>query len=215
MRAALLAVPFCLALPILSEAQEARRQLGTHEHGKGFLNMALEGSRLTIEFQAPGSDIARSETKPDTPERKAAVAAAIATLEKPTELFRLPPEAGCTVTSAKAKMTVVGEDDHKHGAAAPHGKSDHKKAGEKGHGHEKHAKYGDHKAGDDHRGHTDYHGEYQFTCATPARLTTVELTYFKAFSRAEKLSIQLIGPKGQTQAEATTAKPVVTLSAAF
>jgi hypothetical protein len=211
MRAALLALPFCLALPIMSEAQEAKRQLGTHEHGKGFLNMALEGNRLTVELQAPGSDIARSETKPDTPERKAAVAAAIATLEKPLDLFRLPAEAGCTMTSAKARMTVIGEDDHKPGTAASHGKPGH----EKGHGHAKHAAHGDHKAGDGHRGHSDYHGEYQFTCATPARLTTVELTYFKAFPRAEKLSIQLIGPKGQTQAEATTAKPVVSLAAAF
>ncbi len=193
MRAAVLALALCLALPIMSEAQEVGRQLGTHEHGKGFLNMALEGSRLMIELQAPGSDVARSESKPDSPERKAAVAAAIATLEKPTELFGLSPEAGCTATSAKAKMTIVGGDDHKHTVAADHDKGEH----------------------NNHRGHSDYRGEYEFSCATPARLTTVELLYFKVFPRAEKLVIQLVGPKGQTQAEATTTKTIVSLSAAF
>lgn len=215
MRRTLIALPLCLVLPSASGAQDAKRQLGTHEHGRGFLNMALEGNRLTIELQAPGSDIARSETKPDTPERKAAVAAAIATLEKAPELFRLPAEAGCRLTSAKARMTVVGEEGHKHGASADLEKSDHGAHGKTAKGAGQHAKHGDHKAGEDHRGHTDYHGEYQFNCAAPARLTTVELDYFKAFPRAQRLSIQLIGPKGQSQAEATAAKPVVNLAVAF
>lgn len=207
MRSLVVAVSLCVSMASGAIAQEAKRQLGTHEHGKGFLNLALDGNRLTIELQAPGSDIARSETKPDTPERKAAVAAAIATLEKAGELFRLPAEAGCVPISAKARMSIVGENDHQHSAG-------HTAASEKSHGHGKPSKHADHK-GEDHRGHTDYHGEYQLNCTAPARLTNVELLYFKAFPRAQKLSIQLIGPKGQGHAEATAAKPVVALGAAF
>ncbi len=189
-------------------ASEPPRQLGAHEHGRGFLNIAIEGNRLSLEFQAPGSDVARSETKPDTPERKAAVQATIATLEKPLELFRLPADAGCTLNSSKARMTIIGEDDHK-------------QHGDKGHGHAKHEQHSKqdkhahgHKAGGDHRGHADYHGAYQFTCTTPARLTAIELPYFKVFPRAQKLSVQMIGQKGQTGIEATPAKPVVSLKGA-
>jgi hypothetical protein len=204
MRPALAAVPLCLALSFAASAQDHKRQLGAHEHGRGFLNIAIEGNRLSIELQAPGSDIARSETKPDTPERKAAVAAAIATLERALELFRLPAEAQCSVVSAKARMTIIGEDDHK-----GHGEK-------KGHGHDKHAKsdkHGGHghKAGEDHRGHSDYHGAYQLTCTAPSRLVSIELPYFTSFPRAEKLTIQIIGPKGQSQAEATKAQPIVKL----
>jgi hypothetical protein len=219
MRIILAALPLCLVLASPASAQEARRQLGTHEHGRGFLNIAIEGTRVSIELQAPGSDIAQSETKPDIPEREAAVAAAIATLEKPLELFRLPVEAGCAVSSAKARMTIVGEGEHGHDKPDAHGKDtsgpDHRhneqvKVDEHTGG-EKNAAHGDHELGNDHRGHTDYHGNYELTCAEPTKLATVELLYFKAFPRAERLSIQIIGPKGQTQVEAGTAQPILAL----
>jgi hypothetical protein len=203
MRFVLAALTLSLGLIPPVSAQEPKRQLGKHEHGRGFLNIAIEGQRLSIELQAPGSDIARSETKPDTPERKAAVAAAIATLEKPLELFKLPADAGCRLVSAKAHMTIIGEGDHHgHGEKKSHG-----------HGHDKQAKHGSHghKSGDDHRGHSDYHGAYQLACTAPSQLVSVELTYFNTFPRAHKLTIQMIGPKGQTQAEATKAQPIVKL----
>jgi hypothetical protein len=195
-------LPLCLLAAVPAMSQDHQRQLGAHEHGRGFLSIAIEGNRVAVEFQAPGSDIARSESKPNTPERKAAVEAAIATLEKPLELFRLPAEAGCTLVSAKARMTIIGEDD-----AKKHGEK-------KSHGHPKEGTHGGHghKAGEDHRGHSDYHGSYQLTCTTPARLTSIDLPYFKVFTRAQKLTVQIIGPKGQTQAEATAAKPIVSLA---
>jgi len=186
-------------------AQEHVRQLGAHEHGRGFLNIAVEGNRVSIEFQAPGSDIARSEAKPNTPERKAAVAAAIATLEKPLELFTFPAAAGCTVVSVQARMSMVGEDEHAHAGG--------------GHDHEKGAKQETHghtdSAGEGHAGHSDYHGSYELTCSAQGRLTSIELPYFKVFPRAEKLSVQIAGPKGQTQTEAIAAKPSVSLAGAM
>jgi hypothetical protein len=191
-----------------AHSQDHHRQLGAHEHGRGFLNIAVEGNRVSMEFQAPGSDIARSETKPNTPERKAMVEAAIATLEKPLELFRPAAEAGCTVVAAKARMTIIGESDGKGHGGAKHDGGSHghaKQAKDEKHGH-------GHKAGEDHRGHSDYHGSYELTCTAPARLTSFELPYFKAFPRAQKLTVQIIGPKGQTRAEATAAKPTVSLS---
>jgi len=186
--------------------EEHKRQLGVHEHGHGFLNIAIEDNGVLIELQAPGSDIARTETKPNTPERKVVVEAAIATLEKPLELFRFPAEAGCEVTSAKATMAVIGEDED--GSHA--GKGDH---------HDKQASEHEHaegrEGGEDHRGHSNYHGTYQLKCSAPQRLTGFELLYFKVFPRTEKLSLQIIGPNGQTQLEVTAATPRVSLAGAI
>lgn len=182
--------------------QHGKQQLGAHEHGRGFLNIAIEGTRVTLEFQAPGSDIARSETKPNTPERKAASDAALATLEQPLELFRLPAAAQCTVVQAKSRMTIIGDGEP--GTLANHGSSSHAKHG-------KHA----HKSGEDHRGHSDYHGSYHLDCAVPAQLTAIELPYFKVFPRAEKVTIQVIGPRGQASGEATAKSPVFRFAGAF
>ncbi len=63
-----------------------------------------------------------------------------------------------------------------------------------------------------HQGHRDYHGSYSFTCAAPAKLAEVSLAYFEAFPNAGRLTIQLIGPKGQTQIVATRASATVGLS---
>jgi len=128
-------------------AQEHHRQLGAHKHGRGFLNVAIEGNRVSIEFQAPGSDIARSETKPNTPERKAAVESAIAMLEKPMELFRFPSEARCEVTSASATMTMVGDEQHHEHATTEH---DHANQANQ-------PKQSESYNGGQHSGHSDYH----------------------------------------------------------
>ena len=90
-----------LAVAASAYAAEPRRELGAHEHGHAFLNLAIDGNVVVMELQAPGADIVASEAKPETPEAKAAQAAAIKALEQPLALFRLPESAACKVTSAK------------------------------------------------------------------------------------------------------------------
>jgi hypothetical protein len=45
----------------------------------------------------------------------------------------------------------------------------------------------------------------------PQRLTGLELLHFKVFPRAQKLSIQVVGPNGQKLFEATAATPRISL----
>jgi len=177
--------PFLIALSLLAAppvvAQEQMRRLGAHEQGRGVLNFAIEGNGVSVEFQAPGADITGSETGLNTPERKAAVEAAIATLEKPLEWFRLPAEAGCKVTSSKATVRIkVQQADTR-------------------------------KASNGHRGHWDYHGTYRPTGSQPRRLTEFELPYSKIIPRAQRLSIEVVGPNGQTLFEATAATSPISL----
>lgn len=46
-------------------------------------------------------------------------------------------------------------------------------------------------------GHADLDAGYQFECARPGRLRTLELGWFDAFPRIQRIEVQLAGPQGQ------------------
>jgi hypothetical protein len=84
-----------------------------HTHGNGFLGIAVEGNRLSMEFEAPGADIVGFERKARTPEQKAAVVKAKATLADALSIFQLSADAECKVTDARVTSWV----DDGYGAA--------------------------------------------------------------------------------------------------
>lgn len=47
--------------------------------------------------------------------------------------------------------------------------------------------------------HADLDASYEFTCAQPDKLSTVEIGLFDAFSRLQKIEIQVAGTKGQSK----------------
>lgn len=47
--------------------------------------------------------------------------------------------------------------------------------------------------------HTDLDASFEFTCAQPDRLTSIELGFFEAFKRIERIEVQVAGPKGQSK----------------
>lgn len=176
----------------IGPAAAQQRELGAHEHGKGTLNIAIEGSRLTMELEAPGVDIVGFEHKAKSAKDKAAVSNAKKQLAKPLALFKLPAAAGCVVRQATAKLE--GEDDHGHA----HGH---------GHGKPKDAKQGAGKAEKDDHDHSQFHAEYALDCKSPGGITSMEFGYFATFAGAAKLEVNVITPKGQSKFEVTRAKP--------
>lgn len=173
-------------------AQE--RQLGPHEHGRGTLNVALEGARLSMELEAPGMDIVGFEHAASTDKQKVAVEAAKKQLAAPQALFELPATAGCVLK--EAKVAIEAEDhDHEHGEEHGHDAKD--VAGK------------DHDAGTDHaeHEHSAFRAEYAFDCKAPASLTTIAFGYFKAFAGAQKLDVTVVTPKQQSRFEVSRAKP--------
>jgi hypothetical protein len=175
------------ALPQSAAAQH--RQLGAHEHGRGTLNIAIEGTRVSIELEAPGADIVGFEHAARTPRQKTQVEQAKKQLLAPQTLFKFPDAAGCVVAAA----SVDTESD----------------------GHEHEASGGAQKKHDDaaeERSHSNFHGQYAFTCAAPAGITAVEFSYFRAFAGAQKLEVNVITSKGQTTFEVTRAKPRIDLA---
>ena len=218
-----------VAAPVVGEET---RELGAHEHGHGGLNIAVDGDVLAIELTAPGYDIVGFEYAAKSDADKAAIDAGLAKLSDPLSLFGLPDGANCTVTSAKAELHSEDEhhDDHHDEHDEKHDDHDHDKvhAEHEGHDHDDqekdHDDHEDHAAEghedhdehdhDDHdeENHSEFHAEYQLSCANPAELTSIALSYFAQFPNAKELEVQLVTDTGASKVEATAAAPVVTLN---
>jgi hypothetical protein len=55
-----------------------------------------------------------------------------------------------------------------------------------------------------HHDHSEIHARYQFTCATPTALKSLDLAnIFNSFPATQKIQVQLIGPNGQQGIEVT------------
>jgi hypothetical protein len=102
-----------MASPASSPAQH--RELGAHEHGRGMLNVAVEGNRVSMELEAPAADIVGFEHAARTRQQRAAVEKAKQQLLAPLALFKLPSTAGCTVGAASVELESGGHDDTKKG----------------------------------------------------------------------------------------------------
>ena len=160
------------------------RELGAHEHGRGTLNIALEGARLSMELEAPGADIVGFEHRAKTRQQKAAVEKAKKQLSAPQSLFQLPPSAGCVLLEAKV---AIESEDHNHATKKE-------------------------PAGHDAGEHSAFNAQYAFDCKAPGNIKIIEFGYFRVFGGAQKLDINVVTAKAQTKFEATRAKPRIDLA---
>ncbi|MGN7743640.1 DUF2796 domain-containing protein [Pseudomonas sp. 22526] len=191
MRRLLLALPFALLPLAIAHAAEKHDHdhehgsLGAHEHGVARLNAALDGQTLELELESPAMNLVGFEHAASTDADKAKVAAVRAQLEKPLALFSLPPAAGCVVAQQELESPLFGDKPEDHD-------EDHDKAKD-ANGHEHHHE------------HSEIHAHYQFTCATPGALKSLDLaSVFKTFPATQKIQVQLISPSGQQGVEATS-----------
>ena len=53
--------------------------------------------------------------------------------------------------------------------------------------------------GDPKDGHADLDATYEFNCAQPAQLTTLNLGLFEAYKRIKRIEVQVVGAKGQAK----------------
>ncbi|AZD69699.1 Protein of unknown function [Pseudomonas chlororaphis] len=191
MRRLLLALPFALLPLAIAHAAEKHDHdhehgsLGAHEHGVARLNAALDGQTLELELESPAMNLVGFEHAASTDTDKAKVAAVRAQLEKPLALFSLPPAAGCVVAQQELESPLFGDKPEDHD-------EDHDDAKD-ANGHEHHHE------------HSEIHAHYQFTCATPGALKSLDLAgVFKTFPATQKIQVQLISPSGQQGVEATS-----------
>jgi hypothetical protein len=188
MRRLLLVLPFAmLPLAVAHAADEHDHEhgsLGAHEHGVGRLNAALDGKTLALELQSPAMNLVGFEHVATSDADKAKVAAARALLEQPLALFNLPKAAGCVVENQELESPLFGD--------TPDAEDDHDEDAKDEDGHEHH------------HDHSEIHAHYQFTCATPDALKTLDLAnMFNSFPATQKIQVQLIGPSGQQGVDVT------------
>ena len=196
-----------LALISPLAAEEAgHRELGAHVHGQGSLNIAIEGNKLNMEFEAPGADIVGFEHEASTAEQKALVEKAKVTLGEVLTLFQLPGKAGCKIEKASVE---IRKDEHHHDEDEHAGGEAKAGSGAKSEDHDEDG-HGEH-AHDEHGGHSEFHALYALTCAAPANLTALETTYFKAFAGAQALNVNVVAAKGQSQMQLTREKTTLAL----
>jgi hypothetical protein len=172
------------AIATPSIAADEHRELGAHEHGRGNLNIAVEGNKVSMELEVPGADIVGFEHAAKTDREKAAVEAAKTQLASPLTLFALPAAAACRVTEATVEVEI---GEHDHGAKA------------------------DASAAKD-GGHSEFHAQYALECAAPTKITGIEFGFFRAFAGAQRLDVNVITPKGQSKFEVTRAGPSLSLA---
>lgn len=103
-----------LALILIpSVAISQSQDLTVHEHGTGYVDIAIAGAEFSLSLVAPGIDIVGFEGPAETDDDRARVALAISDLSKPLELFVLPEAAGCFAASANVTLSgeTLGQDD--------------------------------------------------------------------------------------------------------
>ena len=160
------------------------RELGAHEHGRGALNIALEGVRVAMELEVPGVDIIGFEHPARTRQEMSAVEQGKKQLLAALALFALPPAAGCEVMDAKVALEEEEEEEETAAEGAlPRSNL----------------------------GHSQFLAQYALECASPAHLTGIDFWYFRAFVAAQKLDVTLITPRGQSTFTADRARPHIDL----
>lgn len=180
-----IALSTLLATGMQANAEE-HRELGPHQHGHGTLNIAVEANTIKMELEVPGDDIVGFEHDPGTPEQKATLEKAKATLADPLSLFKIPGSSKCAITEAKV---AIQEEHH------DHDEDDEKKGGDK----------------EPEAHHNAFHVEYALDCKAVADVTAMEFEYFKVFKNAQELDVNVVTAKGQSKFEATRAKPSISL----
>jgi hypothetical protein len=191
-----LLLPLVLAgLANAATAQETR-ELGAHEHGHSRLDIAFDGTSISLELAAPGADIVGFEYAATSAEDLAKVDDAVVTLSDPMALFVLPEDAGCIVTETEVNLATE-HDDHDD---EEHPEEDH---AAEGHASEDHA---------DEAGHSEFKASYMLICSDTAAIDNITFGFFDIFSNAQELDIQMISGKGSAGFEVTRDTPMLDLT---
>jgi Protein of unknown function (DUF2796) len=86
------------------------RKAEAHQHGIGRLDIAIEGTTVSMALEAPADDIVGFEHIAKTAAEKAKVETAEAKLANPLALFGLSKAADCTVQKAEVKFETEVKD---------------------------------------------------------------------------------------------------------
>jgi len=164
-----------------------------HEHGVAKVDVAVEGNKLTVALQSPLDSLLGFERAPRTDAERKAAADMLARLRSGGALFKADAAAQCTLSKAEVSAPVL-EAAGKAPAAGAAAKASVSGAAAK-------ASEGE---------HADLDASYEYTCAQPQQLRTLDLGLFDAFRRMQRIEVQVAGAQGQSKA--TLKRPARTVA---
>lgn len=175
------------AFAALQAVAEEKREHGTHVHGLGELNIAVEENMLLVELISPAANIVGFEYKPGNEEQEQAIEQAIDDLKQVENLFVLSQQADCTIDRAEVTSSILnedhGNDEEAHNEELEHDDHDHTD------GHDETA---------DDAVHSEFYAEYTFQCENIQELSQIEVKLFEAFPLSESLTVQVLSASGQS-----------------
>ena len=219
----LAALPMLVAGAAFAASEDGHREHGAHEHGRGTLDVALEGEELVVELRMPAVNVVGFEHAPGTDAEREAVRQALARFEDPAAVLVPSPDAECAPEGVEAGFPGMGpvgsrehhdEDEHGH---------EHE---EDGHEHEEDGRAGDkdedehHEHGhDEHEpgesgaeAHSELRATYRFHCHAPERLDRIQVHVFELLHDAEEIEVRVVTPTLQKAMDLHPGETVVELS---
>lgn len=173
----LVALALLLVFSTLVRAQHA------HEHGIARMEVAVDGSMLSITLESPLDNLVGFEHGPRTEKQRTALAKMTAELNS-ERLFTLPAAAECKLARAESTHPYqVGQPGDKAGK-------------------------GDKSGGDV---HAELQSTWEFACAKPESLDRVGVQLFDVFRGIKRIKAQVVTAKGQSAAALTSARRTLTL----
>ena len=197
-----------LAVPAYAEGV---RQLHSHEHGVGELNIAVGGRTVAMEFQAPGADIVGFEYAAKSESDHAAIDRAVAVLSRPLDLFVTPPAADCIVVDATVGLQAGTGHEDDHGREHDDHDHDHNHSGEHDDNHT--ASHGNAQEGNE--SHTEFHAEYRLVCGSIEAMSHINFAYFQMFRNAIEIDVQIVTGSGAVAVEVGRDDPKLELTGLF
>ncbi|MBI5719334.1 MAG: DUF2796 domain-containing protein [Burkholderiales bacterium] len=171
----------CVATALACACAMAWAAGKAHEHGALRLDVAIEGNKLTIAMEAPLDNLLGFERAPRTDAERKAAAEVLARLRSPAQgrpLFATDVAAQCTLSKAEVLSPVL----------EPAARADARTAA------------GTQAAtGANKEEHADLEASYEFSCAQPGELRSLDVGLFDAYKRMQRIDVQVAGPKGQSK----------------
>jgi hypothetical protein len=139
-----------------------------HEHGAVKLDVAIDGAALTIGLEAPLDSLIGFERAPRNDQERRAADEVLTRLRSGAGLFSADAAAQCTLAKVAVQAPVLD----------PGTKSSAKTA----------------EAKDE---HADLDATFEYKCAQPQLLRTLDVGLFETFKHIQRIDVQVAGPKGQ------------------
>ncbi len=195
-----------IVLSVLAPVGTALAQGPTaHEHGVAYLNLALDGEQLLLEFHAPAADLLGFEHAPRNAHEQSLTTALSTRLQQGSWLLTLPDEAHCrqTVGNVVTGHATEGHDDH-HDHDDHQGHNDH-------HDHDGHQGHEEHDHQEEDAEHSDWMAAWQYLCQSPEHLTELSWQGFEHLPSITELRVQGVVGSKQFARTLTTSRSTLSL----